>query len=1850
MRNNHKYLLLFCAIFFSFTKVFSQNISSAFVSAPILCYGGFALDSMRVNINQTPTPTQYKCLVGYHMNNTATPNTGVDYFLSYLSTQNTTASQLNFNGFLPNFLSGVNAGQTINYFVRIVDSTTYYPAHTFGNGASMVGVIDQFGPINFTEPDELIVTLLSTDIANCSGLDDGTANASASGGTPFAVGSPYDLLWLPGGQTTQAVVGLSAGAYTCTAIDANGCTSSSTTIVNAPVYGCTDPLAYNYDPLPTCDDGSCIAVVNGCTDPLAFNYDPTANTDDGSCIAIVNGCTDPTACNYDPNANTDDGSCLTDYGCTDPLAFNYDPLATCDDGSCIAIVNGCTDSTASNYNVLANVDDGSCTYCNNDTSYTYITACDSYTWDAVAYTASGVHTNTYTNASGCDSVATLDLTINNSTTGSSAVNACDTYTWEGQSVTISDVLSHTYVAGNATGCDSTHILTVVINNSTSVVVADTACGEYLFGANLLDSSGTYIDTFLTSYNCDSIVTLELTIYGDSSVTYITACDSAEWNGVWYYNDTTVTDTGFYTSYTFGGSTVGSSGKEGNVWHLGYGAGLDFNSGSPISISGQLSTLEGCASIADNNGDLLFYTDGSLVYNKNHTLMPNGTGLLGHSSSSQSGIIVKKPGSSTIYYLFTVDGMSGGAGGLYYSEVDMTLDGGLGDINSNKNINLIQYTCEKVTAVKHHNNADFWIISRERGGNKYYAFLLTSTGLNLPAITTNIGPVYTQNTIGYLKASPDGTMLAAADHWNFADGVDLFDFDRSTGILSNSMELTNLYSTSLYGIEFSPSGQYLYVSEETSNGDIYQYDLMAGSYSNINNSRTIIGSASNYGGALQLGPDQKIYHADNGTSTLGVIDSPNLAGSNCNYIQNGVILSYGSCGLGLPTFFSSIFNLLPTGCDSVATAIIDIKNSSSSYTNITACDIYTWALNSQTYYTSQIDTIQSTNIDGCQHIDSLELVIYPEINLTAIITDESCVNYSDGSIVLSATGGLGTFSYNWSGPGSFSETDQDIFNLGPGTYNLTITDVMSSCTKDTSFVIDSGFDMQVIISQNDISCYDANDGSIDIIPINLINPIYLWSDISSSLEDRTNMSPGLYYLQIDDNNCFIRDTFVFNQPDSLFIIAQQTPSVCVNGNSGEISVQAFGGTPSYSYFWSNWAGNSSVNSNLSPGVYDLDVYDNNGCLLEESFTISSYQLTVSSNIDHIDCYGDSTGSIDVTVSGGFFPYVYLWSDGTATEDIYNLSEGSVSCSIIDYLGCEISEFFIINEEMPIQTIVSINSVSCYGGNDGSASLNISGGVNPYNIDWYNIDENNLSEGTYLYEITDDNGCTFQDSIYVPQEDSLDITINVIDLNCTGNPEGEISISISSGGASPYVFSWMGPNSFTSSQEDIDNLYAGLYMLTLEDANGCVSEFQITVGEPTELSHYINVEQSNYSTYNISCHEGNDGWISVTPSGGYIPYTYLWSTGSTSSSITDLVAGTYNLTITNGIGCQETFVLNINEPSELLSAIPTSLNNYNGYDISCYGGSDGAIIVETSGGVSPYSYFWNNQIGFNPNISLSSGIYNLEVIDNNNCSYFEAIILDEPEILSWVVDIFPDTCEKGVGKVDILLSGGIAPYSYLWNYFEVLPVAIQVVQGEYFLEFSDANSCKDHDTVYVDNLIGPDIDFVIYPDYERFYKQLDDSIVYIDKTELVWQNVNSWVWDFGDSSYGYDSIVYHSYQDVGTYFVTLTIETDYGCIDTLTKEVVIAEYDLFIPNAFTPNLEDNINEGFRPHGIGIDEFLMNIYTRWGEKVFSTNDIEQFWNGRHNNEEGECQIGIYIYYIQVKDIFGAIHKYEGQLTLIR
>ncbi|MFT5253114.1 MAG: gliding motility-associated-like protein [Flavobacteriales bacterium] len=352
--------------------------------------------------------------------------------------------------------------------------------------------------------------------------------------------------------------------------------------------------------------------------------------------------------------------------------------------------------------------------------------------------------------------------------------------------------------------------------------------------------------------------------------------------------------------------------EANIWYFGSHAGLDFNSGSPVALTdGQLVTEEGCATISNSSGQLLFYTDGITVYNRNHQVMPNGTGLLGDSSSTQSAIIVPKPNSSTIYYIFTTPAVGNPLIGARFSEVDISLKGGLGNVTLNKNILLNTPSCEKITAVRNSNNDGYWVVNQIAGGSTYFAYSVTASGINTLPVISNIGSNSGPDGIGALKFSPDGTKLINCDN---AFRVQLFDFNTTTGIISNPRLISETLGS--YGVEFSPSGNIAYITFGFTHGfsSLIQFDLTA---TNISNNPTILYQRLDWSDpkkfanitGLQLASNGKIYCALPGRNFIGAINNPEKLGLACDFQLNSVLLAPGSsCALGLPPFIQSFFNV------------------------------------------------------------------------------------------------------------------------------------------------------------------------------------------------------------------------------------------------------------------------------------------------------------------------------------------------------------------------------------------------------------------------------------------------------------------------------------------------------------------------------------------------------------------------------------------------------------------------------------------------------------------------------------------------------------------------------------------------------------------------------------------------------------------------------------------------------------------------------------------------------------------------------------------------------------------------------
>src|ERR1019366_3527269 len=438
-------------------------------------------------------------------------------------------------------------------------------------------------------------------------------------------------------------------------------------------------------------------------------------------------------------------------------------------------------------------------------------------------------------------------------------------------------------------------------------------------------------------------------------------------------------------------------KQGNVWYFGDHAGIDFNNGFPVALTNGQTNLandnmgEGTAVICDNLGHLLFYTNGSKIWNKNQQVMINGDSLLSNFSSTQSSLIIPLPGSDHLFYLFTTDDFDIDSlkYGFRYSIIDMCLDNGLGGVVSGKkNILILDTVAEKLTAVRHTNGIDYWVIVHKYYSDAFYAYRFTANGI-IDTVITHIGSIHnapspnpTKAAIGYMKASPNGGKIALVS-LNRADNIkELFDFNNSLGVVSNYVDLDIQVDTfGGYGLSFSPDNSKLYY---TTTSNVYQYDLNAGggNPNSIRSSKTQISFLTNDNAeALQRGPDEKIYVARANKTFLAVINNPNQQGLNCNFQDSAVTLNGKMCNMGLPNLIDSYFYSNTTvDC---TTGIDELNNKSLS--------IKIYPNPAQQFFNIELPKEQNFSI---LVYDMTGQKVYENQNATGVVKGD-CSNFSNG---------------------------------------------------------------------------------------------------------------------------------------------------------------------------------------------------------------------------------------------------------------------------------------------------------------------------------------------------------------------------------------------------------------------------------------------------------------------------------------------------------------------------------------------------------------------------------------------------------------------------------------------------------------------------------------------------------------------------------------------------------------------------------------------------------------------------------------------------------------------------------------
>ena len=692
-------------------------------------------------------------------------------------------------------------------------------------------------------------------------------------------------------------------------------------------------------------------------------------------------------------------------------------------------------------------------------------------------------------------------------------------------------------------------------------------------------------------------------------------------------------------------------------------------------------------------------------------------------------------------------------------------------------------------------------------------------------------------------------------------------------------------------------------------------------------------------------------------------------------------------------------------------------------------------------------VNVTDRNGCSN-SVIQEITEPRA-LSASLLRSKDVSYfdgSDGSIDIDVSGGFAPYRFAWSN----DSESQNIDNLKTGNYMVRITDA-TGCAKMMNVTIDQPLALKVQVDNTrDILCNGEETGEISVSVMGGVSPyVYSWSNRATT-QDISNVPAGEYILTVTDENGHQQkvETTLTQPPPFIAEIITTTNIMCNGAWTGGIDLGVKGGVLPYKYRWSSGFDNQDL-TDIPSGEYSVKITDANQCEQNAASVISEPEplIVAFENIEHINCNGDLTGSIDITVTGGAGEYTYAWSNGSTTQNISGIGAGTYSVQVSDKNGC-VQEISNEVKEPELLTVAegSFQNVDCYSNASGFISLEVNGGVTPYQFEWNNgantKDISKLVSGDYEVRVIDNKGCqvSLNKTITEPTQlvKSLDEIENIL---CFDDAKGAVNISVS-GGVEPYKYKW----SNGAISQDIIDVKAGDYTVLFQDANGCVDSLSASVSQNSELVPAFDI-------VNILCNGESTGSVDLTVNGGVEPYIYNWSNESSSQDLSNLVAGNYSAIITDNVGCINTVDAQITEPPKFVASLESEKN------ILCFDQSTGNINIRVSGGVSPYNFAWSNGSTTQNLANISAGDYNLVATDANNCTQQISTSIEQPSKIEYTINRINNVLCYGDngGEIDISIAGGVGPYSYLWSNGNTTQDIEKAPAGNYGVEIKDANGC-------------------------------------------------------------------------------------------------------------------------------------------------------------------------------------------------
>lgn len=893
--------------------------------------------------------------------------------------------------------------------------------------------------------------------------------------------------------------------------------------------------------------------------------------------------------------------------------------------------------------------------------------------------------------------------------------------------------------------------------------------------------------------------------------------------------------------------------------------------------------------------------------------------------------------------------------------------------------------------------------------------------------------------------------------------------------------------------------------------------------------------------------------------------------------------------------------------------------------------------------SNSTTAYTVNVASALCVSSTTFTVTVDsVTETMSSTITTCSYSATGTAAVTPVTGNQPYSYVW----TTGATTATAVNLTGGLYGVQVTDNSGCTSRDTVTVYAPAaitFNAPVV---TDVSCPGGSNGAAAIAATGGTGNItYAWSS-GSTTNTAMNLTAATYVVTATDANaCTATTTVAVGTLPSVTVNIAVTGVSCFGGNDGTATAVPAGGTSPYTYLWDTGATANGITA-LTTGNYPVTVTDNSGCTVSASGNVTQPPLLTSiEGTTNVSCFGDNSGSIIISPTGGTTPYSYNWNDGSTLQNRINIPAGIYMVTITDAKGCNTFDTAVITQPNAALTFTdSIVNATCFGLANGAVYLTVSGGTPPYSYSWgigiASQNATNILAGNYYPSVTDNLGCLITNVATVTSPSAIVFADSVVtDVTCFGKSDGTATVN-AYGGVGGYTYTWNG----VSGPDPDNSLAAGTYNVIVTDTNNCTASQTVVVAQPTMLTITITGQ-------NALCYEGADGQAVDFAAGGTPPYTYLWSDNQTSKTATLIPAGLYESTVTDDMGCTTSGNVVIGQPAQIMYSVDST-------PVKCVGAQNGTITVNvTSGGVPPYNYAATKDLSdYNYTTDsvvqgLDTGYYTVLISDNNGCTLLDTVYVPNAVPDSFMIATDSTSCfgpQYTDGAIHVKgLVGQNSPFQYKTDNspLQFSGDFYNLAAGNHSIQIVNYNGCVTDTSATIGQPVQGITEVLPHDTTMQLGEtiQLFSSFSNYPASSIVSYN---WVPSVGLSCVDCPDPVVNSYSHINNYWLTVTYNK--GCLSTDSATViVIGTPQVFIPNSFTPNGDGN-NDFFMIYGENIKTVGLKIFDRWGEEVFDSENQFLGWDGTY---KGKAQpMGVYVYEAQITFLDNTQTLRTGSITLIR